>query len=285
MSKKKDDIKALLNEFKAEQKKFKEEQKIFNEKQNKFEDEQKKFNEKQVLINKRVDEQNKKNKRSILIILIVCLFISGISSALSYSIGASSVEYTAKDANWHVENTQQAIDDLYNSLGSSLVGSVYSYMGVSAPYGYLVCDGSTYNIEDYPRLANHINRSFGSYNYFGGNGSTTFAVPDLRGEFLRGSGTNSHSGQGSGAAVGKHQDGTEEAAIGLDTENGVKYLSFSTPSVTTYWNGYAKADAVIGTLKTGKYVNVNSYGNTQGTRYDAFIARPTNTSVLYIIKY
>ena len=82
-------------------------------------------------------------------------------------------------------------------------------MGNNTPDYFLSCDGTVYNISDYPYLAEHFKTEFGSYNYFGGNGTTTFAVPDLRGEFLRGTGTNSHASQGSGESVGIHQDGTE----------------------------------------------------------------------------
>ena len=72
--------------------------------------------------------------------------------------------------------------------GGSPVGQIIPYMGITAPPNYIVCDGTVYNIIDYPHLAEHIKEHFGAYNYFGGDGETTFAVPDLRGEFLRGSG-------------------------------------------------------------------------------------------------
>ena len=58
-------------------------------------------------------------------------------------------------------NNQEALDNLYDSVGSNLVGAIYSYMGNTAPHGYLACDGAIYNINDYPRLASHINNNFG----------------------------------------------------------------------------------------------------------------------------
>ncbi len=60
------------------------------------------------------------------------------------------------------------------------VGIVVSYMGNNPPEGYLSCDGATYNISEYPKLAEQIKTEFGSYNHFGGNGTSTFAVPDLK---------------------------------------------------------------------------------------------------------
>lgn len=61
--------------------------------------------------------------------------------------------------------------------------------GISTPTGafpntdYLVCDGEQYNVSSYPLLASYIARAYGSSNYFGGNGSTTFNVPDFTADF------------------------------------------------------------------------------------------------------
>ena len=240
-------------------------------------------NEQQLLVSKlgkKIETQNKNNKRIIIYILVFSVLFTGITNVFSYSFGASSVAYTPIDSTWQVSNTQEAIDNLYDSVGAALVGSIYSYMGTSAPRGYLACDGSVYNISDYPRLAGHINGHFGSYNYFGGDGTTTFAVPDLRGEFLRGTGKNSHANQGSGAAVGTHQNATQTIPIGLSYESGSYYVTWSSPND---WTGYKNADSTIGTLKTGKWIHPS--GTSTGTRYDYITQRPTNTSVLYIIKY
>ena len=63
--------------------------------------------------------------------------------------------------------------------GYAPIGTVVSIMGTTAPQDYLACDGTAYNISDYPQLADYFEAQFGSKNYFGGDGSTTFAVPDL----------------------------------------------------------------------------------------------------------
>ena len=107
-------------------------------------------------------------------------------------------------------NREDPIHQLHENVGlqDTPIGHIMAYMGTTAPKHYLVCDGSVYNIVDYPALASHIQKEFQTVNYFGGDGETTFAVPDLRGEFLRGSGTNDHENQGNGAEVGVHQDGT-----------------------------------------------------------------------------
>ena len=63
--------------------------------------------------------------------------------------------------------------------GYAPVGTTSLILGSTAPQDYLECDGSVYNIAAYPQLAAYIESQFGSKNYFGGNGTTTFAVPTI----------------------------------------------------------------------------------------------------------
>lgn len=60
-------------------------------------------------------------------------------------------------------------------------GSVIAHAGNTAPQGYLKCDGREHLRADYPELFAVIGTRFGN-----GNGSTSFNVPELRGEFIRG---------------------------------------------------------------------------------------------------
>lgn len=59
-------------------------------------------------------------------------------------------------------------------------GTVISFLGTSAPEDYLTCDGTAYNISDYPELADFFRQQFGAANHFGGDGTATFAVPDMQ---------------------------------------------------------------------------------------------------------
>ena len=175
-----------------------------------------------------------------------------------------------------------------NGGGDTPVGHILSYMGVTAPEHYLVCDGAVYNISDYPELANHFEREFGSSNFFGGDGTTTFAVPDLRGEFLRGSGTNSHANQGSGSNVGKHQDATEHIYFGVNTDT----KEFWTDTITHRKDSPYPQMSIA---NTDSALKLTVQGNTRGfktslgtwnnsTNQSHYTSRPTNTSVLYCIK-
>lgn len=176
---------------------------------------------------------------------------------------------------------------LVNGTDFVPVGTIIPFMGVKAPKDYLICDGAEYQISSYSDLASFIERQFGTVNHFGGDGTTTFAVPDLRGEFLRGTGANSHANQGSGASVGTHQDGTENLYLGVNQKaNGdlwfqsTAYTSEGTSAITE------KGDSYITKPNSG---GLGSYWHRTGTFSGATgqvstTSRPTNTSVLYCIK-
>lgn len=171
---------------------------------------------------------------------------------------------------------------LLSGLGAedTPIGTVISFLGTTAPRHYLLCDGTVYNIADYQDLADFIAEQFGSVDHFGGDGSTTFAVPDLRGEFLRGAGTNSHANQGSGAAVGVHQDATEHKNMGMNP------ASKNAWTQTVVDGGGAKFDSSIyTTLPTKGTVTASGSLWNGANGIDKYTSRPTNTSVNYCIKY
>lgn len=60
-------------------------------------------------------------------------------------------------------------------------GTVIHSASASTPSGYLYCDGSLVSRTTYSRLFSAIGTAFGT-----GDGSTTFKLPDLRGQFVRG---------------------------------------------------------------------------------------------------
>ncbi|MFL0711680.1 MAG: tail fiber protein [Microcella pacifica] len=45
---------------------------------------------------------------------------------------------------------------------------------------WVLANGAVLNIADYPKLAAHYASTYGTSNHHGGNGTTTFAVPDTR---------------------------------------------------------------------------------------------------------
>lgn len=184
-----------------------------------------------------------------------------------------------------------------SGTSNNSLGTVISYMGTTPPMNYLACDGTVYNIEDYQELADYINTHFGSKNFFGGNGTTTFAVPDLRGEFLRGTGTNSRTYQGNGANVGVHQDASAIRSEwlnpnGRDSHEFYTDKEYQQATSTNYPANVLNADTTVlrdyiqGSSSLYERTiggSTNSIGNQDFGQQ--FTVRPTNTSVLYCIRY
>lgn len=169
--------------------------------------------------------------------------------------------------------------DKESGLEDTPVGSVISYMGITAPKHYLICDGTIYNIADYQKLADQIKKETGSYNYYGGDGITTFAVPDMRGEFVRGYDPESiRDPEGTTRGIGKHQDGT--------IQNEVIYI----PGYGLQLNGTASGSNIFSTKVDKKtngvnYQNFAADGRGAQVQTASFVARPTNVNVLFCIKY
>lgn len=79
---------------------------------------------------------------------------------------------------WAVNQKNVPTNTQYNTMPA---GAVVSWVTSAAPDGWLECDGSAVSRTSYDTLFDVIGEQFGN-----GDGSTTFNLPDLRGEFLRG---------------------------------------------------------------------------------------------------
>lgn len=73
------------------------------------------------------------------------------------------------------------------------VGEIRGYAGATAPAGWMLCRGQVLNVADHPALFAVIG------NAYGGDGSTTFALPDSTGRVMRGAGTGNALGSTGGA--------------------------------------------------------------------------------------
>ena len=172
-------------------------------------------------------------------------------------------------------NLAAAVQSIPASGGGdgSPVGTVISFMGKTAPSGYLICDGTVRNISAYPALTQHFKTQFGSMNYFGGNGTTTFAVPDMRNLFLRGyhGAATALSGE-----VGKKQEGTNFPwrEVTRDSANFPNYNSLQEPS---------NFDSRTANRSSGTYYT-DLRDDSYYFSYSGFTARPVNMAVLFCIR-
>lgn len=179
------------------------------------------------------------------------------------------------------EDMDDVIDELPTGgniavTGYVPLGTLLPFYGETVPDFFLACDGSAYNKADYPELAKHLLSLTNNTPYIVDGDNTKFKVPDLRGEFIRGTGSNSHSGEGSGANVGVHQDATEFPAINISSSGSLVFRK-STEAIAP-----TNTDSTVGSSPSYASVTGTAGSNTYHAKYTS---RPTNTSVLYCIAY
>jgi len=135
-------------------------------------------------------------------------------------------------------------------------GAVQAFAMNSAPTGWLAADGTAVSRSTYAALFSAIGTTYGA-----GDGSTTFALPDLRGYFVRGSGTNG--------------DGTAAGAFGTKQVD-----EFKSHTHTVVDNSFTVAGAGggLGGLVAGSVTRTTS--STGGDE-----TRPKNIAMLYCIKH
>lgn len=100
------------------------------------------------------------------------------------------------EINTRIAQAEQALADYIASLG--LTGAVMPFPRSTAPTGWLKCNGQAVSRTTYAALFAVIGTTFGA-----GNGTTTFNLPDMRGETVRG--WDDGRGVDTGRAMGSAQ--------------------------------------------------------------------------------
>ena len=158
--------------------------------------------------------------------------------------------------------------------GGIPTGSIQMYGVVTAPIGWLLCDGTSYLRATYQDLFDTIGTTFGSVD------GTHFNVPDTQGIFVRGAGSHENLTNANGAAfsgtLGTEQNDKfqgHKPELNACDETGAggsgDRLSFGSAAISanqsTMFTGFA-ADGSNGTPRTGTETN------------------PANISLTYVIK-
>tara|TARA_A100001391_G_scaffold30793_1_gene16470 strand:- start:509 stop:1639 length:1131 start_codon:yes stop_codon:yes gene_type:complete len=165
-------------------------------------------------------------------------------------------------------------------------GSVFCMAVATIPTGYLECNGAAVSRTTYAALFAIIGTTYGT-----GNGSSTFNIPDLRGEFVRGfdngkgtdSGRSIASSQGSANLSHGHSvsasvnDSGHVHATSFDNK---KYFPGGGSTSIGYGGagGYPADVFTMSNATTGISVSI-SQNNAGGGE-----ARPRNIAMMYIIK-
>lgn len=143
-------------------------------------------------------------------------------------------------------------------------GGVIYYAASTAPAGWLECNGAAISRTAYANLFAVVGTTFGA-----GDGSTTFNLPDLRGEFIRG------WDDGRGVDAGRSLGSTQGATT---IQNG-PIASNLTPLDTPFSGGEAVVPG------GSRYVVPSGSPAPSTAGSQTFQVRPRNIALLPIIKY
>ena len=174
----------------------------------------------------------------------------------AYNLAVSGTGITNYTEAWDAAPAGDAtVDSIWVSETVLLPGEIKMYGGASIPTGWLACNGATVSRTTYARLFNAISTTWGA-----GDGSTTFALPDLRGRAPIGSGTGSGLTARALAALG----GTETHTLTIaqipahNHPGSVGYVS----TVGTNTNGQiAHMGDLSGTLQFSQELQISSQGS------------------------
>ena len=215
---------------------------------------------------------------------------------------------TPGNANKKVKGTE--IDNEFNAISTAIAtkadtsavplavppGAVFHFAMTTAPTGYLVCDGSAVSRTTYSDLFDAIGTTFGE-----GNGSSTFNLPDLQGQFIRGYNDNASTGKDAGRVFGSEQDDAVSDHNHLMAKNNTTANGFSNEGESDFYAGYYKYLAMSGgageTGNTGGGVDnsnqtdamnflvdeINDFKTGSDTTAE-LETRPTNIALLACIK-
>jgi microcystin-dependent protein len=148
-----------------------------------------------------------------------------------------------------------------DTLEKAIPAGTIAYFSMStAPEGWIKCNGNLIKRTDYPKLFAAIGTTYGA-----GDSTTTFQLPDLRGEFIRG--LDDGRGVDAGRELGKVQEDM------LETHK--------------HYIGAGQVQVNIGSSPT--YMALCETGGGGGSQYSASTGgaetRPRNIALLACIKY
>lgn len=159
-----------------------------------------------------------------------------------------------------------ALDKQHQSSLPFIIGQVAFFAMATAPAGFLKCAGQAVSRATYANLFAAIGTLYGA-----GNGSTTFNLPDLRGEFVRcfddGKGTDA------GRAFGSAQSDALQGHRHPVTVNGGSFVGFG------YHPGVGSNQVDVAMNSVGAPISDGS----NGTPRTAAETRPRNIALLACI--
>lgn len=184
--------------------------------------------------------------------------------------GVAPLEVTSKTVNPNFNACM--VDGYHFEEFACMPGTVVAYAGTVAPSGWFEANGDMKDPTVYTRLYNVLGTTFG------GNGVTTFGLPDIRGIFIRG--YDNGKGIDPGRVIGTAQEDAfeEHDHFTLYHGNTSGNINTTTPASLSSDTGGDTEYSLNGLANSIADVSPTSKAGDAETR-------PKNIALMYIIKY
>ena len=168
-------------------------------------------------------------------------------------------------------------------------GMIMAWVSSTAPTGWLICNGAIVSRTTYGALFAVIGTTFGV-----GDGSTTFKIPDYKGAFLRGTGTNEVSGYTNytGSAINTAQSHATQTHKHDITDSGHAHMQYVSANANSGGTGIRQDWDFDANGLTPYAQNINTGTATTNivikdstTSVDPNETRPFNYAINWVIKY
>lgn len=154
------------------------------------------------------------------------------------------------------------VTDITTQGGTPDTGFVMPFAGLTAPKGWLICDGSAVSRTTYSNLYSVIGTTYGS-----GDGSTTFNLPDLREATPKGTGLSgkssthiSTSGLSLGAFTNDRMKQHQHTYKALSVQSIEPMIKYTSSGSAFYYPGNDFKSKTTSAAGTGSTTEVKSVG-------------------------
>ena len=220
--------------------------------------------------------------------------VMGGTGALKLPSGTTAQRPTAATGQIRFNNTTTEFEGYNGSAWGGLasgvpVGTILAHAANTPPSGFLECNGSNISRSTYATLFSTISTTFGV-----GDGSSTFALPDLRGQFIRGwanTGSTDASRVFGSTQTDQNKNHTHTTDSTTLTGN-IRKISEGFLAGGSATGVFTKTsdgnNSITGSSSTSPVGGVDFDGthtHTISSSGGGTEARPTNLALMYIIKF
>ena len=191
--------------------------------------------------------------------------------AAGYVLGQFVVDYANQDADINAEDLYQGFLAALQKLQDTLApcGMIAFFHTTDVPDGWLLCNGALVSRTEYARLFAKIGTKYGA-----GDGSTTFALPNLDGRVLQGTTNTGLVGNYLEASL-PNITGSASWSVGTEGSNVGGYGAFSASA-----SGMLK----VSTSQGAGDLNLSFDASSSSSIYSGSALQPKAVSVLACIR-